>query len=257
MTHPHRATDRTRVENLPSQSPPAHVPGWRRAVSSLASAPKQLGIRLLIWSLHLLQRTVNNYWIQQVALRPVAVMLSYWVILRIAREAYKTGTIEGIDSKAAEMLANVKTGWNTRLSTPDRANGQEAMGQAMTWGLAGVAVVLLATIVAYRMPGTAVHIAAGCFALATPILLAFGLLSALGPPTVKAAVFVHAPVQFAQQIVGVGFAAFLWSYHPWISAIFMMGCGVAWRLFQKIHADHFGPAPDPRGITPSGQAPPL
>jgi hypothetical protein len=232
------------MENLPSQSPPgAPVPGWRRT--------------LLIWSLHLLQRAINNYWLQQMVLRPVVLPLRYLGLLLIAREAYKTGTIESTDPKAAEMLAGIKAGWNARISSGEHANTYGAMGQAMTWGLAGVAVVLLTTIVAYRLSGPAIYVAAGCFALATPILLVFGLLSALRPPTVKATVLVHVPVTLAQEIVGVGFAAFLWSYQPWISALFMMSCGVAWRLFQKIHTDHFATPPDPRGITPAGPAPPL
>jgi hypothetical protein len=199
---------------------------------------------VLIGFLGLLQRVVSNYWFKEIVLPPVGRMLACYVILLAAYKLIKTGTIEIGDPRVTQGIADLKVRWNARISGGDHTSRGHGVGQAMTWGLAGVAVVLLMTIVAYHMSGPAIRIAASCFSLAVPVLILFGILAALQTdpqyrPTVKAMVLVQAPILLAQLIFGFGFAAFLWSYDPGVATIFAMGCGLALRLFQKLATDHF------------------
>jgi hypothetical protein len=169
-----------------------------------------------------------------------------YVVLLGAYQLMKTGTIETGDARVTQEISHLKVRFMARLNAGDHSDRNVGVTQAMTWGLAGVAVVLLLTIVSYRLPGPAIRIATYCFSLAIPILILFGILAALQTdpqraPTLKAIILVHFLIQVAQVVFAVGFAAFLWSYDPWAATIFGMGCGLTLRLFQKLFANHFAP----------------
>jgi hypothetical protein len=231
------------------------MPRLRDVASRVASAPRRLGVQLLIWSLGMLQRTLNSYWFKQIVLPPVGRMLSCYVVLLVAYQLIKTGTIETGDPRVTLGISELKVHFNVRLDGGGHADRNHGVTQPMTWGLAGVAVVLLLTIVAYHLPGPAIQTAAYCFSVAVPILVLFGILTALQtdpqrPPTLKAVILVNFPIQLAQVLFAVGFAAFLWSYDPRVATVFAMSCGLALRVFQKLSADHFAGPSVPPNIAP-------
>lgn len=143
------------------------------------------------------------------------------------------------------MLDQLKVSFEQRSSGPP-ANESErdrgiALSRAMTWGMAGVAIILLTTVVLGTHPTTdlAALVAAACFAYAIPTLIACGFIqvshtdASILPPTVREALSVTFKMHLAQFFVCVGVAAMLWSYDPIVSGVFMLAVYWAYRQINK------------------------
>lgn len=96
-----------------------------------------------------------------------------------------------------------------------------ALGQTMTWGTAGVGVVILTTVVAARTFNPATLVATAAFALAIPFLVVLGLAYAIQndhkaarPPTTRDSILLINLIYAAQFVFYFGLAALLWGYDP-------------------------------------------
>jgi hypothetical protein len=214
--------------------------GLRKARSAIKAWFTRSKIRLRNWFLQLLLRIVNAGWFQEKAFLPVfrkiAPILLIWIlwlfIKRLPQDESNPQIIE-----LTEQVQQLKALWNSRGEAGSSTETGWAFIQTITLGTAGVGFVILTAIVIDHKISPAIWVATICFVLAVPILVAFGMVYWLlaspkqVPPTVREAVILTISLYGALLIFYVGVAAFLWSFDPRITAIFIIGSFLAWRFF--------------------------
>ena len=195
---------------------------------------KVAGLKLLIW---VMKRPTFQY----LVVRPVALGALTWVIWKIFAEPDK---LHGLDPRVAPMVVQLKASLERRtkhsLNETDRDRSIN-LNRAMTWGVAGVAIVLLTTVIVATHPSTdkAALFAGACFAFAIPILIACGFVqmshadTTIEPPTVREVWKVTNRIYLAYVIVCFGMAAMLWSYDWIVSVIFVVSLYLAFRLIRR------------------------
>jgi hypothetical protein len=200
---------------------------------------KRLLARLAIWTLGLLQRLVKTRGFQLVVILPIAwtrvlyrlTWLTFTVLFgRIPNE------LRAIDPEIAESLNQIERARQAPIT--GSIARYRTVTQSITWGLAGVGVVILTTIVTGHMAiAPAILVATACFSLSVPFLVIFGVASAFQAegtrPTVHQTLVLQSLIFVAHLIFYVGFAAFLWSFDARISVVFIISCYLAWRFFRR------------------------
>jgi hypothetical protein len=195
--------------------------------------------RLLIWFLQLLLRVVQTPWFRGAAIRPVAYILVRIAIYRFLW-AFFFNHLPKVEpnSKAAQLIADIET----RMNAPVDVGASEkdrAVNQSLTWGLAGVGVVILIAIVTTQKFSPANWVAVTCLALAVPLLVMLGFVDAVladpkrTPSIMRDRLILVISLYGVHLIFYIGFTAFLWSYDARVSLAFLIGCLLAWRLFQR------------------------
>lgn len=198
---------------------------------------KQLGLRWLIRALQLVQKLVATSRFQRIVGRPVAYGVVAWVAWRLIRNPRATAEATGpevvgaLESLQASLDAPVKFGDLERA---------RAVGQAMTWGVAGAAILLLtATVASGAHRSWELELAASCFAPVIPILVICGTVylsytDAKAPaPTARHCFSLNAIMHGSHLVLCVGIAALLWSYQPLVAVVFVVGCWLSWRYLGK------------------------
>lgn len=218
---------------------------------------KRIGAKLVLKILLHLQRTIQTTTFQKRVL-PAVLRPILYPIIRVALIWFLWTAFTNPDklkfpnpesnetfSQINTMLDQIKASFEQRVSGPP-ANENErdrgiAVSRAMTWGMAGVAIILLTTVILGTHPTTdrAALVAAACFAYAIPTLIACGFIqvshtdTSILPPTVREAVNVTFKMHLAQFFVCIGVVAMLWSYDPIVSGIFMVAVYWAYRQINR------------------------
>jgi hypothetical protein len=218
---------------------------------------KRIGYKLLLKALLRLQRIVQTPTFQKrvlpAVLRPVLYPLVHaglvWVVWRLFTNPDKLrfANPEANEKFAQvnELLDKVKAAFEKRLTgTAPNENEKDrtiAVNRAMTWGVAGVAIVLLTTVIVATHPTTdrAALVSAACLAYAIPTLIACGFIQVSYPdtsierPTVREVLRVTHRIYLALFFVFVGLAAMLWSYDPIVSGVFIIAVYWAYQLINR------------------------
>ena len=125
---------------------------------------------------------------------------------------------------------------------------ERALVQSLTWGTAGAAVVILVAIAtSSKTFGPAMPIAAGCFAVTIPLLIAFGLAhmhqwdAAKAPPTVQECINLIGLIYGGQLLFTVGLAVLLWDFNPRVSIAFLVACYFGARAHKNLVVKRFAP----------------
>lgn len=204
---------------------------------------KIVEIRLRIASVRFLMRIIATRWFQRIIFRPVIYAMFAWLLLRVLRDPDAfTELGEGqvtAQAKALRVQLDAKV---------DRGPGvaSREVALAMTWGTGGVAVVLLTTAVAIHVQSLSAQIGSGCFAISIPVFAVCGALQAhfsdlkAESPTVGDSLRLTGLMYLAHLALCIGLAAFLWSYSPAVSMVFILTCYLALRFFNRTVARQFG-----------------
>jgi hypothetical protein len=191
-------------------------------------------------------RFVQSGWFETL-LRPVVRMLRYYAIWAVIFDRIPT-SITDANPNIAKAIAELRAKQNERVQavgTDRDIDRNRAVDQAMTWGVAGVGVIILTAIIAGHISSPSssssisLWIATACFSFSVPFLIVLGIicLAQSDPkssrPTVRQVIGVSSSIWMAQFVFAVRFAAFLWSYSPITTLIFVFGCFRARRYFHK------------------------
>lgn len=219
---------------------------------------KRIGAKLLLKVLVCLQRAVQTPTFQKrmlpavlrPILHPIVRVALVWFVWRVFTnpEKLRWSNPEGNEKllQINSLLDQLKASFEQRVSgqpvNESERDRNIAVSRAMTWGMAGVAIVLLTTVVLGTHPTTdkAALVAAACFAYAIPTLIACGFIqvshadTSILPPTVREALNVTFKMHLAQFFVCVGVAAMLWSYYPIVSGIFIVAVYWAYQQINKV-----------------------
>jgi hypothetical protein len=197
--------------------------------------------------------------------RPFSRLFAYWFIWAVVADRLPKRWLDRMPELARQMEA-LRQAQNTRVPVAAVSDRDRALGQAMTWGVAGVGAVALIQIVTANIsrpddsPGAALVLATGCFAFAVPVLIICGFIHMLAHepkaqrPSVRQILALHGWTHLSQFIVGVGFAALLWNYSAIVSVVFMLACLRAWRQLRR-YVDGLAPAAVEAALTQEPQAP--
>jgi hypothetical protein len=229
----------------------AAEPSARRARFSPRAVMARLSVRLRLWLLQLLLRVVKSTWFRVLVVRPlgygIAVTLLTWFVWVVFRNPESLRTRLS-DPRAAELVEQLIRSQNQKISRDASTDQNRAAGQAMTWGVAGAAVILLTTVIVIHDVSRAGLMAAASFALAIPILIVCGVVSVgysdpkIEPPTVRQHLGLTATTHLAHFIVCFGFAAMLWGFDWRVSVVFVAAC--YWALhYLRIKAAASQPPP--------------
>jgi ABC-type bacteriocin/lantibiotic exporter with double-glycine peptidase domain len=197
--------------------------------------------RLHIASLQLLIRVIKTRWFRLLILRPPLLVYVYYRIIALALGA-KLNVPATADAKTVELVSQIEAARNTRMETDLLSDTDRMLLRALTWGVAGIAVIIVTTIITAQKFSPALWVACACFVLAIPFLAVLGFMASYHvdpkktPPTVQETINLHAAIYAADLIFGLGFAALLWSYNPSISILFVASCWLAWRYFKSFAA---------------------
>lgn len=154
--------------------------------------------------------------------------------------------------QAAQALDRLETARNTPIQLDAVSDAHRKLLQALTWGVASVAIIVLTQIVT-QLPhfSPARWVACGCFALIIPWLAVLGYAvnhhmdPKQSPPTFQQTLNMYAAIYSGLLIFCLGFASLLWSYNPSIAGIFVLSCFVAVRRFLSFAKKRAASAPPP------------
>jgi hypothetical protein len=199
---------------------------------------------LQIVSLRLLQRAFNNPRFQRFLFRLViGLICPVWLYTFAIRMVFGYTPKWATNQLFAEQMLQLQTlrdGPVSRSAT-DR---DRALAQKITWGVAGVGILILVSIVATTEQfGPAMTMATVCFSLAVPILFGLGLTEwsadpRFAVPSVQQTINQTAKTCGANLLFICGLAALLWSYRPITGAVFVVGCYIAWRGVKRYALKH-------------------
>jgi hypothetical protein len=131
-------------------------------------------IRVLIWLLQALQRIIQTAWFRAVLLRvvvrPALRVGAVWFIYALFFDRLPDSM--SANPQVAQLRMQVKAYLDARVRRGGASEGDRSFVRTMTWGTAGVGVVILTTIVAARVFSPAMLVATAAFALAIPFLVA-------------------------------------------------------------------------------------
>jgi hypothetical protein len=143
------------------------------------------------------------------------------------------------DLKTNKMVAELRASLEQRVAGYSTNEQAAELNRALTWGTAGAALVLLTTVILVDHRTETAALAAACFALAIPMLIACGFAQSshmdqtIQPPTVRETLRVLNTMVAAQFIVCIGVVALLWSYDSKVAAAFIVGCYLAVRFVTR------------------------
>jgi hypothetical protein len=227
----------------------AHCCSRKKGRCRVTTPPKEnpdysvIRVRLLIWLLQKFMNALQKRWFQRIVIRPAIIAYFYWYLWAFLFDRLPK-SFEQSDPKAGPSLADLKAKYNSRVGR-GLTDHERAFTQSTIWGAAGLGTIILIAIVTTTHDySPAIWVAAVCFGLTIPMFAALGFADSLQtdpkklPPTVKDVVFFGARLYFTHFIFWFGFAAFLWSYSRYLSAIFVVGCFIAWRYFRRFSVRH-------------------
>jgi hypothetical protein len=197
--------------------------------------------RLHIASLQLLIRIIKTRWFRMLILRPPLLIYAFYRVFALGFGA-KIRVPATADAKTLELVSQLEASRSARMKTDLLTDTDRTLLRALTWGVAGVAVIILTTVITTEKSSPSLWLACACFALATPVLVVLGIAASYHadpnktPPTVQEGVNLHGSIFAADLVFCLGFAALLWSYDPRISGLFVAGCWIAWRYFKSFAA---------------------
>jgi hypothetical protein len=174
----------------------------------------------------------------RIVLRVLTFPILYpWILFHLLRLpfGYKP-KLQGMkDPWAIRMWEQIEATRNAPMKIEGDTEPHRRLMQAVTWGVAGFAILILTQVITSQLPHSASRwVACGCFALVVPWLgtLGWRVSSQLDPktsPTVQQTINTHASIYAGILVFCIGFASLLWSYSPSISGLFILGCVVAVR----------------------------
>lgn len=145
-----------------------------------------------------------------------------------------------LSPQASQAMAQLEETRNKpiRSNLTDR---EHAALQATTWGMAGAGVVIEAAIAtSSKTLGPAMSVAAGCFGMAIPLLIAFGFVQSHQfdpakdrPTTTQEAINLAALIYGTQFLFCVGLTAMLFEFNRIVAVAFLVGCWLALRSFKR------------------------
>jgi hypothetical protein len=166
-------------------------------------------------------------------LRSRVVAVSH-VLVDLRRQA------QSVDREPAnpELMRRLEALRNKPMRIEGATDREPRLSHAMTWGVAGFALIALIQIVTQQPAhiSAARWVACGCFALVIPWLAVLGFvvhdhMDPKRPPTIQQCLNMHAAKYAGNLIFCLGLASLLWSYDRSIAAIFVLTCYVAVRRF--------------------------
>jgi hypothetical protein len=204
-----------------------------------------LRTRLQIARLQLLLAIVKSRAFARVikwTVRPIALG---WLVLLVIRLAfgYTPTRLAAIHPDVAHALADLDAARNKPIRT-EITDRQYASLQAMTWGTSGAALVLEAAIATSSKPlGPGMSVAAGCFAVVIPVLVACGFVQSghYHPDkdhatTVQQSLNLSALIYGTQLAFCIGLASMLYDFNPVVAIAFLVGCILALRIIRRFAA---------------------
>jgi len=148
-----------------------------------------VGRRLLIASIQMLQRFTNSRTFR-LLMRP---FLLVWVWYRICAMVF--GAIPKswatASPEVAQAVSQLEAARNARTQTDLMTDTDRTLLRTLTWGVAGIAVIILTTVITAQKSSPALWLACACFALVVPFLAVLGVVASQymdpkkTPPTVK------------------------------------------------------------------------
>jgi hypothetical protein len=240
--------DRAGVTEAAAKGRVAHCCSRKKGRCSVTTPPTESSnhsvrkIRLLIWLLQKFINALQKRWFQRIVIRPAIIAYFYWYLWAFLLDRLPKG-FERSDPKAGQTFADLKAQYNSRVSR-GLTDNERAFTQSTIWGAAGLgAIILVAIVTTTHDYSPAIWVAAVCFGLTIPMFAALGFADSMQtdpkklPPTVKEVVFFGARLYFTHFIFWFGFAAFLWSYSRYLSAIFMVGCFLLGAISENSPSD--------------------
>jgi hypothetical protein len=144
----------------------------------MSTAPKRLpvGVRLQIASLQVLKRFVNSGAFRVMLMVFIRVRLRYrlYSLVFATPKSWATASPD-----VAQLVSEVEAVRNKPVQTDGATHREPRLSQAMTWGVAGFALIAIIQIVTAQSPqiSAARWIACGCFALVVPWLAVLGFVA--------------------------------------------------------------------------------
>jgi hypothetical protein len=155
------------------------------------------------------------------------------------------------DPRAIRVWERIEAVRNAPIKIEGDVEPHRRLMQALTWGIAGFAMIILTQVVTSQSPHTPARwVACGCFALIIPWLGTLGWrvssqLDPKTPPTVQQTINTHASIYAGIVVFCIGFASLLWSYSTSIACLFILGCVVAVRRVVSYSKKLVATAPPP------------
>jgi|HubBroStandDraft_1064217.scaffolds.fasta_scaffold06972_5 hypothetical protein len=157
--------------------------------------------------------------------------------------------------EVAQLVDEIEALRNKSVQMDAATDKEPKLSQAMTWGVAGFALLALTQIVTAQSPqiGAARWVACGCFALVVPWLAVLGFvvhdhMDPKRPPTVQQCLNMHAAMYAGNFVFCLGLASLLWSYNPSIAVMFVLSGYVAIRRFMSYAKKRAATAPPPASV---------
>lgn len=236
---------------------------------------RSLPIRLLIALLENLRRIVQRIILSRPfrwVLMPVIYVGLIVYVLRLA--AGRTPRIQlPPDSpraqEVAKLIAQLEASRKAPIQRRPLTEGDLALVKSLTWGTAGVAIVILVAIVtSTKTFGPAMLIAAGCFAVIVPLLTAFGFahMHQLDPTTpactTQECINLFGLIYACQLLFAVGLGALLWDFNAGVSIAYFVACYLGRRVYNNFVLHRVSPPPvesattilKPHGVDEAHQA---
>ena len=152
--------------------------------------------------------------------------------------------------EVAQLVDEIEALRSKPVQMDGATDKEPKLSQAMTWGVAGFALLALIQIVTAQSPqiSAARWVACGCFALVVPWLAVLGFvvhdhMDPKRPPTIQQTINMHAAMYAGNFIFCLGLASLLWSYNPSIAVMFVLSCYVAVRRFLSFAKKRSATAP--------------
>jgi hypothetical protein len=228
-----------------------------RRLSALRVGVSALPVRLLIWSLTLVQRFVNSQafrWALRMVLRPIIRVWFYWFAARAIFGSLPKWL--SANPQTAPFALKLEEARNAPIQTDTVSDTGRKLMQALTWGVASVAIIVLTQTITSQPQNvtTARSLACGCFALVVPWLGVLGYMVTSDmdpkqpPPTVHQTLILHSAIYVGLLVFCFGFASLLWSYSPSIAGLFVLSTIVVVRRFLSFAKKRAATAPPPVSI---------
>jgi hypothetical protein len=196
---------------------------------------RQVGVGALVAMLKGLMWLINTRAFQ-IVLRVLTFPILYpWLLYQLLALPFgRKPKLQGMkDPRVIQMWEQIEATRNAPMKIEGDTEPHRRLMQALTWGVAGFAIVILTQVITSQSPHSASRwVACGCFALVVPWLGTLGWrvssqLDPKTPPTVQQTINTHASIYAGILVFCIGFASLLWSYSPSISGLFILGCVVA------------------------------
>lgn len=181
-------------------------------------------------------------------------VLMVWLLVWAARVVFGRSPIidvpanSAIPPELAQAIAQLEETRRARVKAEMTERSRDIV-QTMTWGTAGVSVLILVAIAtsSKTFTGLAMTIAAGCFAISIPLLISFGFAfahhwdPARDPPTTQEVINLNALIYAGQFVFAFGLASLLWSFDYRISLAFLVACYLGTRALKNLVTNRISP----------------